>query len=81
MEGSNGSYSHQVLDKYGYPVTHRIEGFNAEGYSFKEEQDKTTLKLGYKMGQADYSHVQFEDISLVRGKDMGFKVTLGKGDL
>jgi hypothetical protein len=81
VEGSSGSYYHQILDKYGYGIIHQIEGFNAEGYSFKEGQDKTTLNLGYRIGQADYSHVRFENISLVRGKDMGSKVVLGKEDL
>jgi len=78
VEGSRGSYYHAVYDKYGYAIVYQRPLVSAEGYGFKDGQEKATLKMGYKMGDADYSRVRFENISLVRGKDMRFKVVLEK---
>lgn len=77
LEGAQGSYGHMHSDRYGQDI---IEGLETEGYSFKEGQTKTTLKMGLKLGEADYSRVRFENISLVRGRDMGFRIALGNED-
>jgi len=78
MEGAQGSHSQTIVDKYGDRI---VEGVTAEGYSFEEGQEKTTLKLGIKFRENDYSWVRFKDISLVRGKDMGFEVVVGEIEL
>lgn len=79
MEGSLGSYSRSTYDKYGYNSAYKGQGLTVNGYSFKNGQEKATLKLGFKVGgKTDYSYVRFENISLVRGKDMGFKIVVGE---
>jgi len=75
LEGSMGSYSRSVRDRYGNRV---LGNFSAGGYSFKKSRKKTTLNTGAKVGDDEYERVEFQNISLVPGEDQGFKIELKK---
>ncbi len=71
LEGSMGSYSRSVHDRYGNRV---LGNFSVGGYSFKKSRKKTTLNIGAKVGDGEYERVEFQNISLVPGEDQGFKI-------
>jgi len=73
VEGSVGTYSRQIADRYGNRL---IGGLHAEGYAFDKAREMTTLTLRLKLGDQDYETVVFENISLVPGKDPGFEIEL-----
>jgi len=76
LEGLVGSYSGPGRDRYGNTV---LGEFSAGGYSFENSQNKTTLKLGVRLGDNDeYQWVEFKDVSLVRGENQGFKIEIEK---
>ncbi len=72
-EGSVGTYSRQIADRYGSRL---IGGLHAEGYAFDKAREMTTLTLGSKLGDQDYETVVFKNLSLVPGKDPGFRIEL-----
>lgn len=70
LEGSNGSGHLPALDRYGQAIS----GLRAGANSFSKSRDKTSLKLGIKVGTGDYQWITFSNISLVPGKDPGFQM-------
>ncbi len=72
LDGCVGSYSRSIRDRYGS----QIYNLSAEGYAFDKSRTKTTARLGIKVGDGDFQHVTFENISLIPGQDQGFKILL-----
>jgi len=71
LEGCLGSYGRQTPDRYGNRM---IGSLRAEGHAFDKSREKTTLKLGLKIGDQDYQYVTFSNISLPPGKNAGFEI-------
>jgi hypothetical protein len=72
LDGCVGSYSHSIRDRYG----NQIYNLNAQGCAFEQARINTTLRIGVSVGDGQYQNVTFEDISLVPGRDQGFKILL-----
>ena len=73
LEGARGSYHGQLRDRYGNRI---IDGLNAGAYTFDKSRKKTTLNVGLKVGEGDFQHVKFKNISLVPGQNPGFKIEM-----
>jgi hypothetical protein len=71
-DGCVGSYSQPIRDRYG----NQIYNLNAEGCAFEQPRAKTTLRLGASVGDGQYQNVTFENVSLIPGRDQGFKILL-----
>ena len=77
LEGCVGSYGRQIRDRYGSTIH---SGLHAQGYAFDRSREKTTLKLGVKVGDGEFEWVTFKNISLLPSQDQGFEIVRGQGD-
>jgi hypothetical protein len=70
-------HSRQAFDRYGERLASQLTGeggWYANTCRFKEDQKKATLKLRVRVGDQKYQRVSFENISLVPGKEYGFRI-------
>ena len=77
VQGPARRHTRQAFDRYGERLAIQFSGaagWYANTYRLNEDRKKTTLKLGVRVGEQSYQWISFKNISLVSGKDYGFRI-------
>jgi hypothetical protein len=76
FDGRSPPYSPLVYDRYGDLVR---DGLEANGYVCDKSRTKTTFQVKVQVNSGEIAWATFKNVSLVRGKDQGFGMTVGEG--